>query len=196
MRTTAGLARQLSYITFRWENGQQKLQWELATARNALKFKKQVESGLCVPEEERKKLEEKTNLSKEEEGVLRQAAELSKRRKKLHWLKTEQQMVDLHLAIRTSLSSSNPLIPRCISHITALLALPMQPLMLKKQPEIVDTLRSLRYNPSSESLHIKFHQNTWIKYLLSCANLSWCKFSENMSALQIKVGTVQQKELK
>ena len=35
----------------RWENGQQKLQWELATARNALKFKKQVEGGLCVPEE-------------------------------------------------------------------------------------------------------------------------------------------------
>ena len=48
----------------------------------------------------RKKLEEKTQLSKEEEEVLRQAAELSKRRKKLHWLKTEQQMVDLHLAIR------------------------------------------------------------------------------------------------
>jgi len=137
----------------RWENGQQKLQWELATARNALKFKKQVENGLCVPEEVRKKLEEKTHLSKEEEAVLRQAAELSKRRKKLHWLKTEQQMVDLHLAIRTSLSSSNPLIPRCISHITALLALPMQPLMLKKQPEIVETLRSLRkyVGPSDQS---------------------------------------------
>merc|ERR1711953_1452539 len=128
----------------RWENGQQKLQWELATARNALKFKKQVEGGLYVPEEVRKKLEEKTQLSKEEEEVLRQAAELAKRMKKLHWLKTEQQMVDLHLAIRTSLSSSNPLIPRCIPHITAMMALPMQPLMLKKQPEIVDTLRSLR----------------------------------------------------
>ena len=48
----------------------------------------------------RKKLEEKTQLSKEEEDILRQAAELAKRRKKLHWLKTEQQMVDLHLAIR------------------------------------------------------------------------------------------------
>ena len=48
----------------------------------------------------RKKLEEKTQLSKEEEEILRQAAELAKRRKKLHWLKTEQQMVDLHLAIR------------------------------------------------------------------------------------------------
>ena len=100
----------------------------------------------------RKKLEEKTQLSKEEEEILRQAAELAKRRKKLHWLKTEQQMVDLHLAIRfcsshnflekknmfcpvreyyhlsfrTSLSSSNPLIPRCISHLTALIALPIQ----------------------------------------------------------------------
>jgi len=137
----------------RWENGQQKLQWELATARNALKFKKQVEGGLCVPEEVRKKLEEKTQLSKEEEEVLRQAAELAKRKKKLHWLKTEQQMVDLHLAIRTSLSSSNPLIPRCISHLTALIALPMQPLMLKKQPEIVDTARSLRkyVGPSDQS---------------------------------------------
>merc|ERR1712241_622192 len=97
-------------------------------------------------------LEEKTQLSKEEE-VLRQAAELSKRRKKLQWLKTEQQMVDLHLAIRTSLSSNNPLIPRCISHLTALIALPMQPLMLKKQPEIVETARSLRkyVGPSDQS---------------------------------------------
>ena len=116
-----------------------------------------------MPEEVRKKLEEKTHLSKEEEAVLRQAAELSKRRKKLHWLKTEQQMVDLHLAIRTSLSSSNPLIPRCISHITALLALPMQPLMLKKQPEIVETLRSLRYSPIFENSFSIIHIHNFIK---------------------------------
>merc|ERR1711990_1241542 len=59
---------------------------------------KQVENGLCVPEEVRKKLEEKT-------------------------------------------------------HLTAMMALPMQPLMLKKQPEIVETLRCLRkyVGPSDQS---------------------------------------------
>ena len=140
----------------------------------------------------RKKLEEKTQLSKEEEEVLRQAAELAKRRKKLHWLKTEQQMVDLHLAIRfwsshkflekknmfcpvkvyyhlsfrTSLSSSNPLIPRCISHLTALIALPMQ----VTQTQNCNKCRLLRYKITGWSVHqilaklriSEFTQNFWV----------------------------------
>jgi len=128
----------------RWESSQQKVHWELATARNALRFKQQVEGGQCVPEEVRRKLEEKASLTEEEEAVLRRAALLGKRRKKLQWLKVEQQMVDLHLAIRTSLSASNPQIPRCVAHLTALLSLPLTPLMVKKQPEVVETLRRLR----------------------------------------------------
>jgi len=128
----------------RWESGHQKLQWELATARNALKFKQQVAGGAFIPEEVRKKLVEKTALAPEEEEVLRRAATLTKRRKKVAWLKTEQEMVDIDIGIRRSLSASNPQIPRCVTHLTALLSLPLQPLMLVKQPNTVDTLRRLR----------------------------------------------------
>merc|ERR1711902_191282 len=38
----------------RWESNAQKVQWELATARNALKLKEQVEGGKYIPEELRK----------------------------------------------------------------------------------------------------------------------------------------------
>lgn len=127
----------------RWENNQQKLLWELATARNALKFKQQVEGGMFIPEEVRKKLEEKTVLSAEEDQVLRRAATLAKRKKKLSWLKIEQQMVDLDIAIKTSLSATNPQISRCVTQLNTLIALPMEPLMLKKQPDLVTTIKRL-----------------------------------------------------
>lgn len=127
----------------RWDNNQQKVMWEQATARNALKFKQQVEGGMFIPEEVRKKLEEKTVLSPEEEQVLKRAATLSKRKKKLSWLKVEQQMVDTDIAIKTSLSATNPQISRCVNHINSLLALPLEPLMMKKQPDLVMTMRRL-----------------------------------------------------
>jgi len=127
----------------RWDNSQQKLMWEQATARNALKFKQQVEGGMFIPEEVRKKLEEKTVLSPEEEQVIKRAAILAKRKKKLSWLKVEQQMVDTDIAIKTSLSATNPQISRCVNHINSLLALPLEPLMMKKQPDLVMTMRRL-----------------------------------------------------
>ena len=40
------------------------VQWERATANNALKFKESVESGQFIPEEIRKKLEQKVNRNR------------------------------------------------------------------------------------------------------------------------------------
>ena len=37
-----------------FESQEQKIQWEMATARNAIKFKKQVESGEFIPPEIRR----------------------------------------------------------------------------------------------------------------------------------------------
>ena len=54
-----------------WENSQQALEWDLATARNAVRLQKQVGSGVFLPEEVVRALEQKVLLSPEEEEVIR-----------------------------------------------------------------------------------------------------------------------------
>eukprot|EP00092_Neocalanus_flemingeri_P004329 GFUD01004654.1.p1 GENE.GFUD01004654.1~~GFUD01004654.1.p1 ORF type:complete len:485 (+),score=184.73 GFUD01004654.1:81-1457(+) len=128
----------------RWESNTQKIQWELATARNAVKFKEQVENGNYIPEEVMKKLEGQTELSPEEREVCRRAAVLVKRRNKIAWLKVEASLVDLDRAIKSALNCSNPQIAKSCQLLTEVFDLEIQPLMLKKQPEIVLTMRKLR----------------------------------------------------
>merc|ERR1719342_2013345 len=101
----------------RWESNTQKIQWELATARNALKFKEQVETGKYIPEEVRKKL---------------------------GFLQTESSIVDLDRSIKTALNSSNPQMTKCCELLTELMQLSIEPLMLLKQPDIILTIRKLR----------------------------------------------------
>eukprot|EP00090_Calanus_glacialis_P002285 TRINITY_DN11706_c0_g1_i2.p1 TRINITY_DN11706_c0_g1~~TRINITY_DN11706_c0_g1_i2.p1 ORF type:complete len:459 (-),score=180.96 TRINITY_DN11706_c0_g1_i2:100-1476(-) len=128
----------------RWESNVQKIQWEMATARNALKFKEQVEGGKYIPEEVMKKLEGQTEISPEEKEVCRRAAVLVKRRNKISWLKVEATLVDLDRAMKSALNCSNPQISKCCQLLTDVFDLEIQPLMLKKQPDIVLTIRKLR----------------------------------------------------
>merc|ERR1712029_1085236 len=128
----------------RWESNTQKIQWELATARNALKFKEQVETGKYIPEEVRKKLEGQTDLTEEEKEICKRAAILTKRRKKLGFLQTESSIVDLDRSIKTALNSSNPQMTKCCELLTELMQLSIEPLMLLKQPDIILTIRKLR----------------------------------------------------
>ena len=59
------------------------MQWERATARNALKFKEKVESGEFIPEEVRKKLEQKTERTKEEEDIIKRGKQIANRQEKV-----------------------------------------------------------------------------------------------------------------
>lgn len=59
------------------------MQWERATAKNALLFKEKVESGEFIPEEIRRKIEMKVNRTPEEEEILKRAKQLDKRREKV-----------------------------------------------------------------------------------------------------------------
>ena len=52
-----------------WENNTQKIQWELGTARNALKFREMVQSGKFIPAEVLKKVEGQTGLTEEETEI-------------------------------------------------------------------------------------------------------------------------------
>jgi len=120
------------------------VQWERATARNALKFKEKVESGEFIPEEVRKKLEQKTERTKEEEDIIKRGKQIANRQEKVRALKTEQKLADLDLLIKQSLHFQRPEMSKCLEHLNSLHTLPVTPLMLKKQPTIVTTIRKLR----------------------------------------------------
>lgn len=59
------------------------IQWERATAKNALKFKEAVESGKYIPEEIRVKLEQKVVRTPQEEEVLAKERQAALRREKV-----------------------------------------------------------------------------------------------------------------
>jgi len=127
-----------------FDSNEAKMEWEMASARKALKFKKKVESGEFIPPEIKKKLEEKEKLSAEDKAVLEREKQLEKKKNKLRWLKVEQKLVDLDIAVKTALHLERPAPDRCISALEELSELEVAPLMLKKQPDIVTTIRRLR----------------------------------------------------
>ena len=59
------------------------IQWDKATARNALKFKQSVESGEFIPEEIKKKIEAKSVRTEKEEELLRKEKVLAGRKEKV-----------------------------------------------------------------------------------------------------------------
>ena len=62
-----------------FESNEAKLEWEMASARKALKFKKRVESGDFIPPEIKKKLEEKEKMTKDDRAKLDKEKLLEKR---------------------------------------------------------------------------------------------------------------------
>ena len=152
-----------------FESNEAKLEWEMASARKALKFKKRVESGEFIPPEIKKKLEEKERMSEEDKVMVAKERQLERRKQKLRWLKIEQKLVDIDIAVKTALHLERPAPDRsftpisslhlvalqcivsldcivspdrCITALEELGELAVVPLMLKKQPDIVTTIRS------------------------------------------------------
>lgn len=120
------------------------VQWERATANNALKFKESVESGQFIPEEIRKKLEQKINRTPQEEEILQKEKQMQSRKEKVRFLKIEQRVIDLDHAIKVAVHYEHPDMPKCLELLDELYQLPVTTLMLKKQPDIVTTIRKLR----------------------------------------------------
>ena len=59
------------------------IQWDKATAKNALKFKQSVESGEFIPEEIKKKIEAKSVRTEKEEELLRKEKVQAGRKEKV-----------------------------------------------------------------------------------------------------------------
>ncbi len=56
----------------------------------------------------------------------------------------EQELLDLDLAVKQALHFQRPNMQRCLEHLNDLQKLSVTPLMLKKQPTILATLRKVR----------------------------------------------------
>ena len=59
----------------------------------------------------------------------------------MRWLKIEQKLVDLDIAVKNALHLERPAPDFCITALDELSELEVVPLMLKKQPDIVTTIR-------------------------------------------------------
>jgi len=127
-----------------FESDEAKQEWERASAKKALKFKKRIESGELMPPEIKKRLEERAQLTPEEREQIDAERKTNKKKEKLRWLKIEQRIVELDIAVKTSLSQKRPSPDRCIQALDEIQALGILPLMLKKQPAIVTTIRRSR----------------------------------------------------
>ena len=81
------------------------------------------------------------HLDKKDQAALDIEKQLEKRKSKLRWLKIEQKLVELDIEVQTALSMERPDPDRCITALDELNALAIVPLMLKKHPRIVTTIR-------------------------------------------------------
>ena len=79
-------------------------------------------------------------------------------------MKVEQRLVDLDIAVKTSLHLERPTPEECITALDELNELALAPLMLKKQPDIVTTIRFVNHHetlPLSATDHVTHsHQTT------------------------------------
>jgi len=170
-----------------FESNEAKLEWEMASARKALKFKKRVESGEFIPPEIKKKLEEKERMSEEDRAVLARERQLERRKQKLRWLKIEQKLVDIDIAVKTALHLERPAPDRCISALEELNELAVVPLMLKKQPDIVTTIRRLRKYIGPQSycnwpdLEARQKMEKAVKEIQAKADLIYNKFKSHFA---------------
>ena len=77
----------------------------------------------------------------------------------------EQKITDLDIALKMALHHEKPDLKRCLTISDEVQKLAIVPLMLKKHPEIVATIRRMRKYVGPREPHpnpkVKFYQKTW-----------------------------------
>merc|ERR1712141_311466 len=120
------------------------MKWDSDRAKEALKFKSLVESGKYVPEEVLKNLEEKDDRSEEEQSLLEKWIFLKNdRNEKIEWLKVEASIAEIEIQLKKHLHPDHPELPVVIQLLQQLNSLKVTKLMLKKQPQVFETVNRL-----------------------------------------------------
>jgi len=118
--------------------------WEEKNLKEVLRFKKLVEEGKYVPEEVITRLQNKKSKTDDEVKLIEKWAVLQNDRKeKVEWLKTEANLAQADLDLRACLSLHYPKLDKCLQILRSIQNLPVTPLMLKKQPQVVQSLQKI-----------------------------------------------------
>ncbi|XP_017799117.1 PREDICTED: PC4 and SFRS1-interacting protein isoform X3 [Habropoda laboriosa] len=127
-----------------FESERARSQWEWSTARNAMKLKAQLESGEILPEQVKDCLDLNVHVPDEEKRLLATDGALHRKTNKLRWLRIEAQLLQLDAQIKSNLGLDRANPDKCLQAMDDMLSLPIDPLMLKKHPHIVETVKRLR----------------------------------------------------
>ncbi|RLU25645.1 hypothetical protein DMN91_001802, partial [Ooceraea biroi] len=126
-----------------FESERARTQWDWSTARNAMKLKAQLESGEILPEQVKDSLDFNVPVSEDEKRVSAKDG-VHRKTYKLRWLRTEAQLLQLDAQIKSNLGLDRANTDKCLQAMDDILALSIDPLMLKKHPHIVETVKRLR----------------------------------------------------
>ncbi|PSN51470.1 hypothetical protein C0J52_00738 [Blattella germanica] len=118
--------------------------WDQAVYRNALKLKDQIESGDFIPGDLKKEFDRKVNMKNDERNLARSHRIMDKKKNKLKWLKLESRLVELDALVKSNLSLTKADPDRCLAHLDEISMLSIDPLMLKKHPQVVETIKKLK----------------------------------------------------
>ncbi|XP_011703359.1 PREDICTED: PC4 and SFRS1-interacting protein isoform X2 [Wasmannia auropunctata] len=127
-----------------FESDKARAQWDWSTARNAMKLKAQLESGEILPEQVKDSLDFNVPVPEDEKRLLTKDGAVHRKTYKLRWLRIEAQLLQLDAQIKSNLGLDRANTDKCLQAMDEILALPIDPLMLKKHPHIVETVKRLR----------------------------------------------------
>ncbi|XP_011640852.1 PC4 and SFRS1-interacting protein isoform X1 [Pogonomyrmex barbatus] len=127
-----------------FESEKARSQWDWSTARNAMKLKAQLESGEILPEQVKDSLDFNVPVPEDEKRLLTKDGAVHRKTYKLRWLRIEAQLLQLDAQIKSNLGLDRANTDKCLQAMDEILALSIDPLMLKKHPHIVETVKRLR----------------------------------------------------
>nr|XP_050852068.1 hepatoma-derived growth factor-related protein 2 isoform X2 [Vespula vulgaris] len=119
-------------------------QWDWTTARNAMKLKAQLESGEILPEQVKESLHCNIYVPEDEKRLLEKDGNIHPQTYKLRWLRMEALLLQLDAQIKSNLGLERANADKCLEAMDEVLSLSLDPLMLKKHPHIVETVKRLR----------------------------------------------------
>lgn len=127
-----------------FESEKARAQWDWTAATNAMKLKAQLESGEILPEQVKDRLDFNVHVPEEDKRLLAKDGALHRKTNKLRWLRIEAQLLQLDAQIKSNLGLERADPDKCLQAMDDMLSLPIDPLMLKKHPHIVETVKRLR----------------------------------------------------
>lgn len=127
-----------------FESKEARTRWDWIVARNAMKLKAQLESGEVLPEQVKDSLDFNVVVPEDEKRLLTKDGAVHRKTYKLRWLRIEAQLLQLDAQIKSNLGLDRANTDKCLQAMDDILALSIDPLMLKKHPHIVETVKRLR----------------------------------------------------